>query len=438
MSPIRRAAFSPASGPVCSQRSPIAWLAGVPLLATLACAQPFGRLDGIVVEARPAMPGEFGRVQVTREGKSRDGAPGMSIAKADQLATAPDGAAILTLQAGYEIIMEPGTELTIENPSIFVTIGKLIVKLREGFEQAKEALTVNTEFVSAGVEGTQFFFEVTREKAVQVGVLEGHVTVRSKQARWPPVTYRAGDAATIRGDAAPSRTQQLDPATIRAIRQRILEVEQAVRPSVPDVRGMSENDARALLTRTGLRPGSTSKVITRRVPAGLVVGTIPPAGTARRAGDRVTLQVEDSSLVVPTVLGLSFGEAARQIMIAGFPSPDSVSVFQTNAHIGTVVGMAPSAGTAVSAFTRIRLSVAGAAPVSPSVDTTTTTRTCSVPSLANNTEAAARRSLRAARLQAGVVNHYTGNTVSAQRPQAGTQVQCGSRVDFDVGVVQIQ
>src|SRR5260370_42700923 len=100
--------------------------------------------------------------------------------------------------------------------------------------------------------------------------------VRYKDGRWPSVTYGPGDAGTIRPGAAPGRMQQLDPAAVRAIRQRVLEVEQAVRPEVPDVRGLREDEARDILTRTGLRPGSASRVITRRVPAGIVVSASPP------------------------------------------------------------------------------------------------------------------------------------------------------------------
>ena len=42
--------------------------------------------------------------------------------------TLADGVALLTLRAGYEVVVEPGTELSIEYLFIFVTVGKLIVK----------------------------------------------------------------------------------------------------------------------------------------------------------------------------------------------------------------------------------------------------------------------------------------------------------------------
>jgi len=42
---------------------------GVACAALAACAPPFARLDGILVQNRPALPEEFGRLQVIRGGK---------------------------------------------------------------------------------------------------------------------------------------------------------------------------------------------------------------------------------------------------------------------------------------------------------------------------------------------------------------------------------
>ena len=189
---------------------------------------PFARLDDILVDNRAAQPEEFGRVKITRAGATQDGAPGMAILKGDTVTTGADGVAAVTLAAGWEVIFEPGTVATIENPSIFVRWGKLIIKK---LQEVKEALTVNNEFVSAGAEGTVFVFEVTRDNEVRISVVEGTVVVNSRLARWDSVRYRAGDAGMIRAGVRPS-VRRLDPQSARIIQQRVGQVEQIRRMRV--------------------------------------------------------------------------------------------------------------------------------------------------------------------------------------------------------------
>jgi len=407
-------------------------LAGVLVLAATACTAPFAKLDGVLVDTRPALPSEFGRVQIIREGKSRNGSPKMSVEKGDVLVTAVDGVALLTLRDGYEVIFEPGTDATIENPSIFLRIGKLIVKK---LKEVKEKLTVNSQFVSAGVEGTEFVYEVTREQTVRIAVLEGRVTVHSRAGGWDSVSYVAGETGTIRAGSPPGRMQRLDPAAARAIRQRIQAIESAARPVVPELRGEPAAAARPALQERGFVLGSVTRVVTRDFPAGIIVSTRPAAGTIARSGDRVSVQVADSSLVVPSLLGSSFGEASRALAAAGFRPPDTTSQFQSNTRIGTVIGVAPSDGTLVSATTRVVLTLARNTP-DPVDSTRSDSGTCTVPNLMRLTEVLASRSLIKAKLTVGSVSHNeAGSTVTQQSIPAGRKVKCGTPVGFMIGSI---
>jgi beta-lactam-binding protein with PASTA domain len=398
------------------------------------CSAPFGRLDGVLVDTRPALPSEFGRVRIIRDSTARDGAPKMSVEKGDGVVTAPDGVALVTLRDGYEVIFEPGTEATIENPSIFVRFGKLIVK---ALKEVKEKLTVNSEFVSAGVEGTEFVYEVTRDQTARIAVLEGRVTVHARSGGWDSVTYTAGQAGTIRAGSPPSRMQPLDSATVRAVRERIRSVENAARPEVPDLRGMTESEARPALQARGFAVGIVSRVVTREVPAGIIVSTRPAAGKAGRSGDRVSIDVADSSLVVPNLLGRSMFDAFRALSVAGFRSPDTTSQYQPNARIGTVVSVAPSDGSLVAATTRIVLTIARNTPdTPPAADSTSNPGICTVPRLQGMTEAVAIRTLRGANFRPGKITHSeTGTTVTQQNPPAGRRVKCGAAVDFVIGAI---
>jgi beta-lactam-binding protein with PASTA domain len=415
-----------------SPRSLAGLLAALACAAGSGCATPFARLDGVLVDSRPALPTEFGRVQVIKEGRGRDGAPKMPIAKGDALVTAVDGVAVLTLAAGYEVIIEPGSDVTIENPSIFVRIGKLIVKT---VKAVKEKLTLNGQFASAGLEGTLVVYETTRDQTVQIAVLEGRVTVRSRTPGWDSVTYSAGETGTIRAGNPPSRMQRLDPATARAIRQRIETVENTAHPVVPDLRGQPESAARPALQVRGFVLGSVTRVLTREVPAGIIVRTRPAAGSVGRSGDRVSVQVADSTLVVPSLLGLSLNEAYRALAAAGFRSPDTTSQYQPNTRIGTVVGAAPSDGALVSARTRITLTVARNTPdPTPVVDSTR--NGCTVPNLMNLIERRAITALATAKLRVGKISRSeVGNTVMQQSLPPGRKVPCGTVVDFTIGTI---
>jgi len=195
-------------------------------LSALACATPYAKLDGVLAGTRPAPLSEPPRVTLVREGQTRAGTPQLGVVKGDTMLTAADGVALLTLRAGYEVIVEPGSEISIENPSIFVRVGKLFLKR---VRQTREALRLNTTFVSAGVEGTEFVFEVTRDGVVRLSVLEGSVFLRSRTMAWDGATYGAGESVTIRAGAPPGPPQPLDPSAIRTIRLRSISIEQAAR-----------------------------------------------------------------------------------------------------------------------------------------------------------------------------------------------------------------
>ena len=194
--------------------------------SAVACATPYAKLDGVLAGTRPAPLNEPPRVTLVREGETRTGTPQQSIVKGDTMLTSADGVALLTLRAGYEVIVEPGSEISIENPSIFVRVGKLFLKK---VRQTREALRLNTIFVSAGVEGTEFVFEVTRDGVVRLTVLEGSVFLSSRTMAWAGATYGAGQSVTIRGAAPPGPPQPVDPAAIRTIRLRSIAIEQAAR-----------------------------------------------------------------------------------------------------------------------------------------------------------------------------------------------------------------
>jgi ferric-dicitrate binding protein FerR (iron transport regulator) len=154
----------------------------------------------------------------------------MPVEKGDAVATAADGVGLLVLADGYELIVDPTTDITIENPSIFVRAGRVLVKK---LKQIRERLTVRTELGAAVVEGTEFVFEVAPTRRVTISVLEGQIRVYPRAARWTDTTtYVAGERVTF-DSLHITRLAPLSSAAVTALRTRIVEIERVARPVKP-------------------------------------------------------------------------------------------------------------------------------------------------------------------------------------------------------------
>jgi hypothetical protein len=196
----------------------------------------FGRVEGVLVEtraeARPAESGEAGKLEVIRDGRERQAHPDMSLRKGDALVTGPDGVGVMTLAEGYQVIMDPSTELTIENPSVFVRVGRIIVKK---LKEIRQAFTVRTELGSAAVEGTEFVLEIDRQRQVQITMLEGQVKVYPAEGlAWhDTLTYVAGNRGQFNSDRF-EWLAALSASEMDSVRRRIKDVEIAAKLSPAD------------------------------------------------------------------------------------------------------------------------------------------------------------------------------------------------------------
>jgi beta-lactam-binding protein with PASTA domain len=84
--------------------------------------------------------------------------------------------------------------------------------------------------------------------------------------------------------------------------------------TVPDVRGKNLNEAKTILEDKGFVVDTTTIPINApKVEAGMVVGTIPPAGSQEPQGTVIQIQVATGNVVVPDVRGLSCDEATAKL-----------------------------------------------------------------------------------------------------------------------------
>jgi CHASE2 domain-containing sensor protein len=313
-----------------SRAAALALLLALPLAGGCATAG-FARLDGVTRDGRIATLDEAQAVTVLRGGETARTEPGMALLKGDRITTGPGTQAVLTFEAGWEVILEPETELEILNPSIFIRFGRAIAT---ALGRVREVLKAQTEFVVAAPETTQYVIDA-RGDTFSVTVLEGHVRVESKTQAWPPTVYGPSQRGTVVGPARPQRMPALDTREVAAVRSRVSAVRQMVAPRVPRLTGLRREKAEDALRSAGLGPAEVQVRVTGRAPEGTVLAQAPQAGAPARLGERVRLIVEGRPRTTPTrdpderprctvpeVRGMTVAQAAQALKGAGLALGD--------------------------------------------------------------------------------------------------------------------
>ncbi len=125
---------------------------------------------------------------------------------------------------------------------------------------------------------------------------------------------------------------------------------------VPDVTGMTLDQAQATLIGGGLKP-RTIEQFDETVPFGQVIGTDPAGGTTAFRGDRVRMLVSKGSqfVPVPSVVGMDTESARTTLENAGF---EVVTQEQFGVTIANrVLSQDPSGGSSVARGTLITLTI---------------------------------------------------------------------------------
>jgi serine/threonine-protein kinase len=232
-----------------------------------------------------------------------------------------------------------------------------------------------------------------------------------------------------RADAVPHTVIEQDPtAGSRAPNGSTVTITVAIglgRAPVPDVKGLDLATARKRLKGAGFKVHVTHEH-SDRVRKGIVIGTVPPAGTNLERKETVTIQVSRGPRLaqVPSVVGMSQAEAAGQIRDAGL-----VPRFERQESTepeGQVIDQTPAAGTSVRKGSDVTVTVSsGVAKVT-------------VPNVVGESEDEAKADLSAAGLNARVVRTTTSDPnedgqVLSQSPQAGARLPRGEAVTISVG-----
>jgi hypothetical protein len=190
-------------------------------LLVLACLALAGCAPALVqvLQQDPGDPERYvrvtgpGAVTVFRDGRAFSPSTPQALHPGDAIQTGPEAAAIVRLPEGHEIVLDENTRVRLG--SFIVEFGRLLARARGFFE-------VESENVIAGVEGTEFVFEVPRERSTSVTVLQGKVVCRSRDRQWPPLYLAPGERFHIPYPEAPRPEKR--PAT----REEIADIERWV------------------------------------------------------------------------------------------------------------------------------------------------------------------------------------------------------------------
>ncbi|WP_219532390.1 PASTA domain-containing protein [Nonomuraea guangzhouensis] len=188
--------------------------------------------------------------------------------------------------------------------------------------------------------------------------------------------------------------------------------------SVPNVMGMTRENAKATLAQAGF---DTEATPSDAAADWTVTDQTPTSEELANCGSTVTIDLEAPTVEVPDVVGDPLDQAEQEVRDQGLVS----SVAQGEAAEPRVVdSQDPAAGTRVPKGSTVTLRLRPPAPVSP------TPEQVAVPDLSGLSASAARRRVqeRGLTLVIGSGDSGSGGSVSEQEPAAGSLVERGSSV----------
>ena len=184
---------------------------------------------------------------------------------------------------------------------------------------------------------------------------------------------------------------------------------------VPEVAGKLTEDAQNKLLVAGFTLGPLGSRFDPDVAAGTVIGTDPPAGSARPRGTAISL-ILAASKTVPDAPSGSVDDAATALRQAGFTVTIGTSVFDAAVPGGDVVRLEPAPGTRID-------------PDDPVV-TIIGSNAVTVPPVTGMNVREAKQALADAGLQVTVRSLFGSDSavVTDQQPERGTLAEPGSTV----------
>jgi beta-lactam-binding protein with PASTA domain len=195
---------------------------------------------------------------------------------------------------------------------------------------------------------------------------------------------------------------------------------------------MTTANAHAAVIAAGLNAGLNLPYYSSTVPAGIVINTVPAAGTSVALGKSILFYVSvgPQMATVPNVVGMTQANASTAITSVGLTVGTITQTYSSTVALGNVISQSPTKGTSVVLGSSVNLTVSqGPKPVVY----------MTVPNVSGMTTANAKYTVIAAGLNAGLVLPFHTSTVPSgivinTVPAAGASVAQGTSVLFYVSV----
>lgn len=198
---------------------------------------------------------------------------------------------------------------------------------------------------------------------------------------------------------------------------------------VPDVMGMTAEEAQIAIEQAGFKVGEVKNVYDDSAEPGTVVGQSPKGGEQAEKGSRINIDVSQGSeeIEVPDVMGMTLDEARKAITVAGFSVGETTKEYSDSVEEGKVMRQTPTSGTMAAQGSKVDLVISQG------------TDQVEVPDVEGLSLDAARAKLERAGLklaQAGQQNSSSvdANCVISQSPSSGTKVSEGTTVNVVISL----
>ena len=198
------------------------------------------------------------------------------------------------------------------------------------------------------------------------------------------------------------------------------------RATVPDLVGLAEQDASALLAQSSMRLQVDAQEYSETAAKGTVISHRPEAGSGTfiRLPVSAVISLGPERYAVPDLKGKTVEEATRALESTKLAVAGQRTAFDEDVEKGLVAGTDPAAGASLKPATAVTLIVSDGPAPRP------------VPDVVGKSRAEATAAIEAAGLVATSKEEYSdkyaAGTVAALDPGAGTEVEKGSTVALTV------
>lgn len=200
--------------------------------------------------------------------------------------------------------------------------------------------------------------------------------------------------------------------------------------TVPDVSGMTEDEAQSALENAGFRNISSEFTYHDSVPSGQVIGTTPEAKAEATEDTEIVMQVSKGAerKTVPNVVGQKDADAQNAIKSAGLSVGTVTYEYSDSVAQGIVISQSVDGGKKVSAGTTVDLVISNGLEPAAKVN---------VPPVTGTSESNARQLIQNAGLSVGTVTYQHSSSVAAGyviscSPGVGSSVDEGTSVSLVV------